>query len=335
MLRFCCFALVAACAVAYQRTTWADEPTAEESPASASAAADEKASQDPARKYDLKYKFTPGEVLRALVVHRATVQTTIQGTSQTAETQSKSVKTWQINDVDDDGTVTFVHMVESIDMRQKAQGRKEVRYNSATDDEVPPGYEDAARAVGVPLTIVTMDNRGKILKRQEKRVQPSSISTQMTMPLPRQPIAVGETWSSPIDVDVVQKDGTTRKIQTRQKFTLEKVLDEVATIAVDSQVLSPIHDPAIEAQLIQRLSTGTIRFDIGAGRVLSQQLDLDRHVIGFSGAASSMHYVTRFSEQSLAAGEQPPSAKQPPSESTQDAADADNSAATKKPVPRR
>ena len=73
----------------------------------------------------------------------------------------------------------------------------------------------------------------------------------------------------------------------------------MATIAVDSQILTPIRDPAIEAQLIQRLSSGTVRFDIAAGRVLSQQLDLDRHVIGFNGAGSSMHYVTRFTEQLL------------------------------------
>ena len=89
------------------------------------------------------------------------------------------------------------------------------------------------------------------------------------------------------------------KIQTRQKFTLVKVEHGVATINVDSQVLTPVHDPSIEAQFIQRLSDGTVRFDIVAGRVLSQQLDLDRHVIGFNGAGSSMHYVTRFTEKLL------------------------------------
>jgi hypothetical protein len=102
-----------------------------------------------------------------------------------------------------------------------------------------------------------------------------------------------------LEVEVVLKDGATKKIQTRQKFTLDRVVDSVATITVDSQILTPISDPAIEAQLIQRLSSGTVRFDIESGRVLSQQLDLDRHVIGFSGAASSMHYVTRFTEELL------------------------------------
>lgn len=319
MLRFSCFALSIACALAFPRATWADEPAPDESPAATDPAEPEKAPEappQPVTKYELQYKFTPGEVLRTEVLHQATVQTTIQGTSQSAETKSKSIKSWQIDEVDDDGTATFVHMVESIDMRQKSQGHKEVRYNSLKDSAAPPGYEDVAGAVGVPLTVVTMDNRGKILKRQEKRSQPSSISTQMTMPLPQQAIAVGESWSSPIDIDVTLKDGVMKKIRTRQQFTLENVIDDVATITVDSQILTPIHDPAIEAQLIQRLSAGTVRFDISTGRVLRQQLDLDRHVIGFSGPASSMHYVTRFTEKLLKAPTETARVKQPESPAT-------------------
>jgi hypothetical protein len=254
------------------------------------------------------------ELVRTEIVHRATVQTTIQGTSQTAETQSKSIKAWHIDKRNADGTFTFTHSVESIDMWQKMQGRPEIRYNSKTDSEVPPGYEEVAEAVGVPLTLVTMDERGKILKRFEKRAQPVGASTQMTMPLPPEPVAIGQTWSTGVDIDVVLQDGGKKKVKTRQKFTLEKVENDVATIAIDSQILTPISDPAIEAQLIQRLSSGSARFDIAAGRVLSQQLDLDRHVIGFSGPSSSMHYLTRFTEQMLGRDESAPETPTKPDE---------------------
>lgn len=275
-------------------------------------------------------QVAPGEEIRTEVVHRATVQTTIQGTSQTAETLSKSIKVWKISNVFADGAVAFTHLVESIDMWQKMQGRTEIRYNSQTDSEVPPGYEEAAKAVGTPLTIVTMDNRGKILERQEKRAQPGAASTQMTMPLPAHPIVVGDTWNTPIEIDVALKDGSTKKIQTRQKFTLEKVAEGVATIAIDSQILTPIHDPAVEAQLVQRLSSGKVRFDIGAGRVLGQQLDLDRHVIGFSGPSSSMHYVTRFTEELLPATEQ--TARRPAGEKAAAKTPVAEKAAPKKPA---
>jgi len=265
----------------------ADEPAVEAPPAA------------PVAKFLLKYKFKPGETIRTRVVHRATVQTSIQGTTQKADSQSSSVKVWQIEGVEEDGSATFSHMVEHIDMWQRTTGRNEVRYNSDQPDEVPPGYEEVAKSVGSPLSVVTMDPRGKILKRKETRQQPVAMSTQMTMPLPEGPIQIGESWSSPGEVDVAQKDGTPKKIKTRQKFTLEGVEDGIATIKVDAQVLTPVSDPAIEAQLIQRLSSGTVRFDLEAGRVLSQTLELDKHVIGFSGPASSMHYVTRLTEKLL------------------------------------
>lgn len=286
----CCWALVisAGCFLAAAR---ADEPAAP-SPAPADG-----------QKYDLKYKFTPGETIRTEVVHRAHVRTSIQGTTQTAETHSRSVKLWVVEDVDPDGSATFTHMVDKIEMWQQTSGRQEIHYNSDEGGEVPPGYEEVAKSVRTPLSVVTMDNRGTIVKRHETRQQPMGVSTQMTMPLADHPVAIGESWTSPGDVTVTLKDGSLKKIQTRQKFTLEAVNDDVATVKVDFQVLTPVSDPSIEAQLVQRLSSGTVKFDIEAGRVLSQQLDLDKHVVGFNGPTSSMHYVTRFTEKLLGSEE--------------------------------
>ncbi|HEY1786485.1 MAG TPA: hypothetical protein VGG30_13075 [Pirellulales bacterium] len=262
-------------------------------------------------KYTLAYKFKPGEVIRWEVVHRAVVDTTIQGTNQTAETRSISIKAWQVTDVSPKGDITLVHMVESIDMWQKMQGRQEVRYNSRTDDKVPAGYEEIAKAVGVPLTLVTFDNHGVVLKREEKHRQSNASNMPLTVPLPAEPVAVGHTWSVPADVEVILHGGASKKIQTRQKFVLEKVAGGLATIAVETQVLTPLNDPAIEAQLVQQFTNGTLRFDMENGRVVSQQLDLDRKVVGFSGTSSSMHYLTRFTEEMLT-DNSPVAFKKPP-----------------------
>ncbi len=253
--------------------------------------------------FDLRYKFKPGEIVRWEVIHRAAVDTTIQGANQTAETRSISVKSWKITDVAADGRITFIHSVESIDMWQKMQGRQEVRFNSLTDKgkPVPAGYEEVAKAVGIPLTEIAIDRRGKVLERNEKYQQANMNASPITIPLPAEAVPVGYTWSAPLDVEVILHGGGSKKIATRQQFTLEKVVDGLASIQVDTQVLTPIKDPAIEAQLIQRMTSGTLKFDIERGRVASQQMDMDRRVIGFSGAASSMHYLTRFTEELLPA----------------------------------
>ena len=55
--------------------------------------------------HDLRYKFKQGEVLAWKVEHRATIRTTIAGTTQTAETESHSVKVWHIMKVGEPGNV--------------------------------------------------------------------------------------------------------------------------------------------------------------------------------------------------------------------------------------
>ncbi len=255
----------------------------------------------PEELFDLKYKFRSGEVLRSEVIHRAIVETSIQGTSQTAETRSKSTKLWKVTAATPNGLITFVHSVESIELWQQMQGRQEVRYNSLTDKEVPPGYETAAKAVGVPLSIVTMDVRGNIKSREQKHPQPDVQGPQIAIPLPGEPAAIGHTWTAPLEIEVMLPAGITKKIHTQQKFLLESVTEGIAKIHVETQVLTPVNDPVIEAQLVQRLSSGTIRFDIDAGRVLDQHLDLDRRVLGFSGPTSTMHYRTRYTEKQLPA----------------------------------
>ena len=82
-------------------------------------------------------------------------------------------------------------------------------------------------------------------------------------------------------------------------YRLEKVEAGVATIHVETQVLTPVNDPKIQVKLIQRLQRGTIKFDVDAGRLLHKQFDIDQEVFGFSGADSHMQYLARFTEEPL------------------------------------
>ncbi len=71
--------------------------------------------------------------------------------------------------------------------------------------------------------------------------------------------------------------------KVRELYTLEKVFAGVATIRIETQPLTPVADPAVESQLIQQLSKGTIKFDIDRGPHAQQALDWSDEVIGFRG----------------------------------------------------
>jgi len=257
--------------------------------------------EETSQKYLLRYKFQPQETLRWEVLHRAKIDTTVSGTSQTAETLSKSIKAWRVKEVRADGSAVFEHLVESVDMRQKLSGRPEVRYDSLKDKQPPVGYEDVARSLGVPLSEVTLDPKGKVLRRSRQPVKAAAAPTSglLTIPLPDDAVAVGHVWSLPSEVEVNLATGGVKRVKTVQRFHLQDVKTGVATIGVSTQILTPIQDPALESQLIECASTGTVRFDIEAGRIVGQQMDVDKGVIGFRGETSRLHYLTRFTESLL------------------------------------
>lgn len=276
----------------------------------AAAASGAWADEDQDALYTLRYQLEPGQTLRWEVVHRGRIRATVADTTQTTETVSKSVKVWKVTDVRDDGSAVFEHSVENVDMWQKLSGSEETRYNSQKDATPPPGFEDAARRVGVPLMRVTLDPLGKTLQRENLLGQSDSNNQgQITIPLPNAPVAIGEAWTERHDLSIPLDSGGIKKVVSQQSFTLQSVKNDVATIQIATRILTPVHNPALEAKLIERESTGVVRFDLEAGRVLSQQIDLDRRVVGFRGPESCLHYLTRFTEELI---ETPPVVAQRP-----------------------
>jgi hypothetical protein len=103
--------------------------------------ADEK--QNVGEKHLLRYQFRQGEVVRSKVIQQTKIETTIGGTTQTADMTSISTKAWRVTLVNEEGHITFDTMIEAIDMRHQMSGRQEVKYNSRTDAKPPAGYESA------------------------------------------------------------------------------------------------------------------------------------------------------------------------------------------------
>jgi hypothetical protein len=119
--------------------------------------------------------------------------------------------------------------------------------------------------------------------------------------LPETSIAIGQTWATEGELLVRLPEMQVKRIKTRQQYTLTNVQTGVATIGVETQILTPVNDPRVQSQLVQRIKRGEVKFDLDTGRVRSQQLDIDETVIGFNGADSLMKYLSRLSEESSTA----------------------------------
>lgn len=264
-------------------------------------------------KINLNYRFVKGETLRSRVTQQTRVETSIAGSTQIAEMASVSVKRWVVKDVDRDGNVTFETQWDSIDMRQKMTGREEVHYNSATDKTPPAGYDQIAAMIGKPLSLITIDPRGKITRREAKDADTKKTlasstyqaEQQLLVPLPGEAVTLGQPWSIPAEIRVSLDDNkSTRNIQARHRYEIEKIDGQIAVIGHET-ILPPLSDPEIRSQVIQQLGRGKVHFDLKTGKVLKQVSEVDERVIGFRGAESSIHFLSKFTEELLPAAAAP------------------------------
>jgi hypothetical protein len=141
---------------------------------------------------------------------------------------------------------------------------------------------------------------GRILERRELRPCPATATGDLVVvPLPAEAVPEGHEWVVRDEVVVEVPNGPRKAVRTRLRYRLEKVENGLATIAVDTTVLTPVDDPRIEARLLERIWDGTIRFDIESGRITNRSTAIDRRVVGFGGPQSSVHYKASLEEQLL------------------------------------
>ena len=122
----------------------------------------------------------------------------------------------------------------------------------------------------------------------------------MVRPPPRH-VEVGDSWFSPHEIILRDRDGQFQRIKTRKFYQLENVSAGVASIHVETQLLTPVDSPATRGQLVKWLTSGTIKFDLDAGRVLAKELNTDERVVGFNGADSMLEFVAQLTEKLLPA----------------------------------
>jgi hypothetical protein len=203
-------------------------------------------------------------------------------------------------DSDDSGQIRFEHLIENVDMWQGVTGRQDIRYNSASGENPPEEYANVKKSVGVTLATVTIDRFGKVQALDRHGLLHFNPGLgELTVPLPEKPVKIGGQWEVPEELSLKLENGQVKKVKTRQLYTLEAVEEGVASIKVETQVLTPVDDPKVKVMLVQRLTSGTIKFDLERGRIVAKQTDLDELVLGFKGNDSSMAYLARFTEELL------------------------------------
>ena len=252
---------------------------------------------DETSKYLMRYSLSDGQQLNYEVTHVAKTKTRLKGEEEVSQVHTVSKRHWDVGTVTDK-EMTFDHIVDSVEMTQQQGEQDEIRWSSESGAEAPVQFSKVAERLGKTLSTVSINSRGQETNRQDNGGSKASLGMgSLSLALPEEPIAIGDSWSVPREIKTRTEDGMIKPIKIRELYTLEKVKSGVATLSIKSEPLTPIDEESVRAQVVQQLSNGTIKFDLDAGHMISKELNWDETVVGFQGPNSMMEYRARMSER--------------------------------------
>ena len=256
---------------------------------------------DDQTQFTLKYQFKPGQRVAYMVDHQTQVHMQKGQAAQVVEHGSLTDKQYIVRAVDGDGNAELDLQIDRVRMSAGVDGADSVTYDSDSGEAPPTTLKGIAETVGKPHVNVKVSPSGRLLAINwlvgediaSKPTIEDEADLDILVVLPSQPLAIGETWKQPLNATVSAGPKLRKSVKLQREYTLKSVAGNLATIQLKTTVITPLHDPTQEFQVMSKLLGGAIKFDLDRGVVVSRTLSVDRMVVGFEGADSKIHNISK------------------------------------------
>jgi hypothetical protein len=305
-------------------------PSTEKAPTEPNAAepnATEPAATQPpaADKVHLQFKFKTGQVVRYEVVHEMEITTLFNGAKEIAKNKSNTARSYKVGPVTTEGdgdlqlTIDRVHMFALFDTGDAVT--TPIEFQSDDPAKHPKEFRPILEVVGKPTATIRFDRSGRIVSVDESKInRPKSAAgvvkkaggaplnplhtgladatpESYLVALPEEPVAPGNTWKERFEVVARDDQNLPIRIMMQRNYKLASVQDGKASIEFRTFTLSPNLEAAVEAQLIQRETSGKIVFDIERGLIISHDSHVERSVVQPFGPKSRMDAKSKYHEK--------------------------------------
>jgi len=259
-------------------------------------------------KHQLAFKFTTGLRVTYQITQESRITSQQASTTQIAINQTKVQRTLRVLDVDAEGRAKIevqldrVWMSAGFEDEEGTQGDPIVFDSADPAKSGNPKFKHVLDSVGKPQAMMVVDGTGKLHEARRLGAEGSGEATErsrndnLLFSLPVGPVAVGEIWKETFDVLVRNEESLTVKVKMQTTYALEAVEEGIAKIGYRTVVLSPVEQPVVAAQLIQREMEGKILFDVAAGQIAERNARMDRTVVGGLGPQSTLRAAGQYRE---------------------------------------
>jgi hypothetical protein len=267
----------------------------------------------PKQLFHLRYKFQRGELVFYDEQQRTTKTIKGAGLVDVTKTETSARKHYRVVSVDGVGTGLLELVLDRVKM-QVDFGKKAplVKFDSQSKKQPPAQFRRVKATIGQPQVRMRLAANGELKNvqllhqsnrrvvgqlRSAPRTDVSDPSHNFLVVFPQESIAVGHSWSDRIDVDVRVSKSLLRPITLQRRYSLKSVKDGLATISIKTRILTPIRDPKILTQLIQRTPSGTAVFDLARGVIVEKTMTVNKRQVGGIIEKSLMHVISKRVER--------------------------------------
>jgi len=271
--------------------------------------------------YPLAYKFTPGQFAHYEVLQKSVIVSRYAQGQEKMNNESTTTKHFRVVTADAAGVAQLEPIIDRVRMSVTFDDVNKVEYDSAQPGPPPRGFEAVAATIGKSMARLHLTPNGQLSKVTALPDAPASFTAlaaqadptlNFLVPLPREAVGVGAVWKDRYQVPVSVGPGLSQPVTLQRQFELAKVTGNVATITFQTIIITPMDNPAVQAQLLQRTPTGTIEFDLDRGLIVAQTTKASGQVVQAFGANTFMQASLETTERLIpqTAGVQPAALKQ-------------------------
>lgn len=256
-----------------QVQTPADEARSVESPA-----------EHPAKTYKLQYKFKPNQTLRYKTV-QTVIQTGVASFGQKVETdKAEQRRLYTITNVTDDQTATASMQFEYVRMERDTNESDPIVFDTEMKKEdIPQFFRGVANGLKAKAPTYQLLSAGTLVDEDQVEQAPAGGQASFVFPLPTEAKAVGDSWTTYVEVRVRLAEQMFRTVKIRKTFRLKAVEGNVAEISMSTSTVGSVKDPRVKVQLLQATPSGTIWFDIDRGLVTKKEFKFNSTVLNALG----------------------------------------------------
>ena len=249
----------------------------------------------------LRHRFTVGQDVVVEGTEDASVEVTVEGNVTKLAHKTDSVRRFHVAAIDPMGNATVRVEISEIHM-EASSSEGMISFDSSSSETPHEQFKEVSKTIGKPLAEFVVSPLGEIVSvtpLHESAAELDTATRSLEHPfvrLPSEPVGTGDEWSETFKVVIKKDEELPQAVKMKRTYQIESIADSIVTASWRTLVLTPIKDPALESDVVQRSFDGTFRFNVRAGQTVNRSAKSAGEVVGFQGSGSQLNSKITRSE---------------------------------------